>query len=71
VSRSSCLDVALPCIHRPALPRPARRSRAVLVRAEIPQPKGVVAGLRSSCTKFLQVGGVLLFCSQLSMHGPT
>lgn len=60
MSRSSslCLDsIALPAATpaaRPALPRPAacRKSR-LRVRAEQQQPKGLVSGIRSSCTKFL------------------
>lgn len=76
VSRSSCLDFALPCIPAAApvarpLQRPSRRStRAVRVRAEMQQPKGLVAGLRSSCTKFLQVGVLLLAVDAWNQREP-
>jgi hypothetical protein len=62
VSRSGCLDFAVPVVAapaaRPQLQRGGTRSNRLRVCASQQQPKGLVGGLRSSATKFLQVGVV-------------
>lgn len=58
VSRSGCLDFAVPVapVARPKLQRGCTRSNRLRVCASQQQPKGLVGGLKSSATKFLQVG---------------
>lgn len=73
LSRSGCLEFAISApvvapVARPTLQRSAvnRRSKSVRVRAEQQQPKGVVAGLRSSAARFMQVRDK--WCSMTSQH---